>query len=421
MGMRNTLLDVAPLRSSPAFRRLWAGQALSGFGSQMSLVAVLYQVWQKTGSTVWTGAVGLAQALPLTVLGLFAGTLIDRVDRRRFYLATTSGQALCALLLALQGFLGHIPPGGLLLLVTVQFCFVAGSGPASRTFVPRLLPAHQLSAGLALNRISFQSAMLLGPAAGGLLIGGVGVGGCYAADALTFAAAIYGALGLPPMPATGEATRPGLSGVRDGLAFVVRTPVIRGALLSDLATTVLSMPVSLFPLVNQERFGGNPRTLGLFLSAIAVGGVAASVLSGAFTRLPRPGLVMLGGSASWGAALVLFGLTPLAWLGLGCLVLAGAADTVSVVTRGAIVQLHTPDELLGRVAAAEQIVGQAGPDLGNMAGGLVAAATTGVTALIGGGLACVCAVTWIGAATPGLRRLQAPAPQPAAAADPQVV
>ncbi|WP_333767453.1 MFS transporter [Streptomyces sp. IBSBF 2435] len=410
MGMRHALLDVAPLRSSPAFRRLWAGQALSGFGSQMSLVAVMYQVWQMTGSTVWTGAVGLAQALPLTVLGLFAGTLIDRVDRRRFYLAATSGQAACALLLALQGFFGHLPPAAVLLLVAVQFCFVAGSGPASRTFVPRLLPAHQLSAGLALNRISFQSAMLLGPAMGGLILGGPGVGACYLVDALTFAAAIYGALGLPSMRAGDEATRPGLNGVLDGLAFLVRTPVIRGALLSDLATTVLSMPISLFPLINEERFGGNPRTLGLFLSAIAVGGVAASVFSGTFTRLPRPGLVMLGGSASWGAALVLFGLSPQAWAGLGCLVLAGAADTVSVVSRGAIVQLNTPNELLGRVAAAEQIVGQAGPDLGSMAGGLVAAATTGVTALVGGGLLCIGAVTSIGAATPGLRRLAAPPP-----------
>src|SRR6185436_9931032 len=136
------------------------------------------------------------------------------------------------------------------------------------------------------------------------------------------------------------------------------------------AAMVLSMPMSLFPLVNAERFGGNPRTLGLFLTAIAVGGVAASVFSGVFTRLRRPGVVMLAGSAAWGLALTLFGLTTNPWLGLGFLALAGAADTVSVVSRSTVVQLHTPDELLGRVAAAEQIVGQAGPDLGNLRAGL---------------------------------------------------
>ncbi|MEV6948132.1 MFS transporter [Streptomyces sp. NPDC051172] len=107
MGLKRTLIDVTPLRSSPPFRRLWLGQTLSGFGGQMTLVAVMFQVWQMTRSPAWTGAVGLAQAIPLVALGLFAASLVDRVDRRKFYLLTTSGQAVCSLLLALQGFLGH--------------------------------------------------------------------------------------------------------------------------------------------------------------------------------------------------------------------------------------------------------------------------------------------------------------------------
>ncbi|MGD3111185.1 MFS transporter [Streptomyces sp. YGL11-2] len=402
-GGRGVLLDVAPLRSSPTFRRLWIGGALSGLGSQMTLVAVMFQVWQTTHSTAWTGAVALAQAVPLITLGLFAGALVDRLDRRSCYLWTTLGQAGCSLLLALQGVLGGLPPAGVLLLVAVQSCFLAGSGPASRTFVPHLLPKRQLAAGLALKRVSFQGAMLLGPALGGLVLGGLGVGACYLVDALTFAAGLYGAFGLPPLPPGDEPARPGLRGVLDGLAFLVRTPVIRGALLTDLAATVLSMPVSLFPLLNSERFGGDPRTLGLFLTALAAGGVAASVFSGSFTRLSRPGLVMLGGSAAWGGALALFGLSPNAWCGLAFLVLAGAADTVTVVSRSTLVQSHTPGELLGRVGAAEQIVGQGGPDLGNLRGGLVAAATSGATALVSGGLLCVGAVVLVGLGTPGLR------------------
>jgi MFS family permease len=386
------------------FRRLWIGRAFSGLGSQMTLVAVMFQVWQMTGSTVWTGAVGLAQAIPIIVFGLFAGSVIDRVDRRRFYLITTTGQAVCSFLLTVQGFFGHLPVIAVLLLVAVQSCFVAGGGPASRTFIPRLLRKDQLAAGLALDRIAFQGAMLLGPALGGLVLGWLGVGGCYLIDAITFALGFYGAFGLPPMRPDGEPSRPDVHGVLDGLAFLVRNPVVRGALLTDLAAMVLSMPISLFPLVNAERFGNNPRTLGLFLSAIAVGGVLASVFSGAFTKLARPGLVMLGGSALWGVALALFGISPNPWIGLAFLVLAGAADTVSVVSRGTIVQLHTPDALLGRVAAAELIVGQAGPDVGNMRGGLIAGATSGIVALVSGGLLCVAAVALVGAATPGLRR-----------------
>jgi len=186
----------------------------------------------------------------------------------------------------------------------------------------------------------------------------------------------------------------------DGLAFLARTPVVRGALLTDLAVSVLSMPVSLFPLVNVERFGNNPRTFGLFLTAIAVGGVIASGLSGAFTRRTHPGLIMLGAPTSWGVALALFGLSPNPWLGLAFLVLAGAADTVTAVSRSTIVQLYTPDAMRGRAGAAEQIIGQAGPDLGDMRGGLIADATSGVVALVSGGLLCVLAVALIGATTP---------------------
>jgi MFS family permease len=398
------LVDVTPLRM-PVFRRLFIGRVFSGFGSQMTLVAVMFQVWGMTGSTVWTGMVGLAQAVPIIVLGLFAGSLVDRVDRRRFYLVTLVGQAVCSVLLAVQGFFGNLPVVGVLLLVALQSCFVAGGGPASRTFIPRLLPRERLAAGLALSRIGFQGSMLLGPALAGLLLGWVGVGGCYLVDACMFVLAFHGAFGLPAMLPEGEPSRPGVRGVVDGLAFLVREPVVRGALLTDLAAVVLSMPISLFPLVNAERFGGDPRTFGLFLTAIAVGGVVASVFSGTFTRRARPGVVMLAGSIGWGASLALFGISSNPWVGLGFLVLAGVADTVSVVSRGAIIQLRTPDSLLGRVAAAEQIVGQAGPDVGNLRAGLVAGATSGAVSLLSGGVLCVLVVALVGATTPRLRRV----------------
>jgi MFS family permease len=404
MAVATALIDVAPLRTSPQFRRLWIGRAFSGLGGQMTMVAVMFQVWQMTHSTIWTGLVGVAQATPIVIFGLFAGSLVDRTDRRKFYLVTTSGQAACSALLAVQGFFGHLPVTGVLLLVAVQSCFVAGGGPASRTFIPQLLPKGQLAAGLALNLIAFQASMLVGPALGGLLLGWAGVGGCYLIDTISFGLAFYGAFGLPPMRPNGEPSSTGLSGVLQGLRFLVSTPPVRGALLADLSATVLSMPISLFPLINAERFGNNPRTLGLFLTAIAVGGVSASVLSGTFTRLPRPGLVMLCGSASWGVALALFGLAPNPWLGLASLAVAGAADTVAVVSRSTVVQLYTPNALLGRVAAAEQIVGQAGPDIGNMRGGLVASLTSGMTALVSGGLLCVAAVALIDKTTPELRR-----------------
>ncbi|WP_328871539.1 MFS transporter [Streptomyces sp. NBC_00287] len=403
MSLARTLVDVRPLRTSPVFRRLLIGRTASILGTYMTIVTVMFQVWDMTHSAVWSGAVGLAQALPLVSVGLFAGSWADRGDRRRIFLVATVGQALCSLLLAVQGFTGGVPVLGILALVAAGSCFGAIGGPAAGVFVPRLLPKDQVAAGLALNQVTAQAMMLVGPALGGLFLGSFGIGVCYLIDAVSFGVAFYGAFGLPELPPEGEPSRAGLHGVLDGLRFLGGHRVVRGALITDLAATVLAMPMSLFPLINEERFGGNPRTLGLFLSAVAVGGVAATALSGWVTRLARPGAVMLCGAAVWGAALALFGFTSSAWAGFGLLMVAGAADSVSVLSRTTIVQTRTPDALLGRVTAAEQIVGQAGPHLGNLRAGLVAGWSSGATALITGGLLCLLAVAYVATSTPELR------------------
>ncbi|WP_316754190.1 MFS transporter [Streptomyces herbicida] len=410
MSLTRSLIDVRPLRTSPVFRRLLIGRTVSVLGSFMTMVTVMYQVWGMTHSAAWSGAVGLAQALPMTAFGLFAGAWVDRADRRRVFLTATVGQAACSLLLAVQGFTGHVPGTAVLALVAAQSAFGALGAPAAGVFVPRLLPKDQVAAGLALNQMTGQSMMLIGPALGGVLLGWLGIGACYLLDALSFALAFYGAFGLPALQPEGEPSRAGLHGVLDGLRFLAGHRVVRGALITDLAATVLSFPASLFPLVNAERFGDDPRTLGLFLSAMAIGGIGATAMSGSVTRLGRPGRVMLWGAGTWGAALVLFGMSTDPWTGLGLLVVAGAADALSVVSRSTIVQTRTPDALLGRVTAAETIVGQAGPSLGNVRGGLVAGWTSGATALITGGLLCLLAVGAVGATTPELRDGATPPP-----------
>ncbi|MGW0872632.1 MFS transporter [Streptomyces sp. NPDC002740] len=414
--LSRALVDVRPLRSSPVFRRLLIGRTVSTLGGFMTMVTVMYQVWDTTHSSVWSGAVGLAQALPLIGVGLFAGAWVDRADRRRAYLLSTVGAAVCSVLLAVQGFTGQAPVAVVLALVAVQSSFGAIGAPAAGVFLPRLLPKDQVAAGLALNQVTGQAMMLLGPAVAGVVLGWWGIGVCYLVDALTFGMAFYGAYGLPALPPEGEKSRPGVQGVLDGLRFLTGHRAVRGALLVDLAATVLAMPAGLFPLVNEERFGGDPRTLGLFLSALAVGGMAATALSGPVTRLARPGPVMLCSAGLWGAALALFGLTTSPWAGLGMLAVAGAADSVAVLSRATIVQTRTPDALLGRVTAAETIVGQAGPNLGNLRGGLVAGGTSGTTALITGGLMCLAAVTAVGTTAPELRGGRASGTDPQAAA-----
>jgi hypothetical protein len=246
--------------------------------------------------------------------------------------------------------------------------------------------------------------MLLGPALAGLVLARSGLTACYLLDAASVAVALYGIGRLPTMRPEGTAARVGLRATWDGWRFLLRRPVLGGAVATDLAATVLAMPVALFPALNQERFGGDPRTLGLFLSAVAVGGTAAGLASGTFTRAARPGLVLLGAAATWAGALAGFGLVAGPAPTLGCLAVAGAADTVAVISRGTLVQLATPDAYLGRVVSVENVVGVGGPGIGNARAGAVAGLTSASTAAVTGGLACLAVLAVLYAAVPGLRR-----------------
>lgn len=406
MSPRSGLIDLRPLRTSAPFARLWVGTGLSAVGQQITMVAVLYQVWEMTHSPFWTGSIGLAQAVPMVVCGLWGGTLADSLDRRTLVRWTTLGQIVAVLGLAGQALAGADSLGLLLALVAVSAASAALGAPARRTFPTMLLPRRQVAAGIALTLMSYQVAMLVGPALGGIVIAEWGLTVCYLVDAVAVCLALVAVLWLPPMPPRARtAGRPrGLRAIADGLRLIRRRPVLHGSCLTDLVATLLAMPIALFPMINEIRFGGDPRTLGYFLSAVAVGGIAASLLSGLTTRASRLGAVQLGAATVWGLGLAGFGLAGPLWLALACLAVAGAADTVSVTSRGATIQLATPDGYLGRVSSVEHVIGVAGPSVGNFRGGVVAGWTSASFSLVSGGLACVVGILLIAAVNRPLRR-----------------
>jgi MFS family permease len=399
----NALVDVRPLRENSTFRRLWLGTTASGFGGQFGQFAVVYYVWQRSHNAAVVGLVGLVSAVPLIVLALAGSAFADHIDRRRLALRCTWLQLLVSAAMTVVAFtgLGGVPE--MLVLVALMSGFSALAAPARQTFVPALLAGERLGAGLALNHSSFQLAMLLGPAAAGVLTAAAGLPWCFAFDTLTFTAALIGLTGLPAGLTTGEG-RAGVAAIKAGLAYASRTPQVRGALLADLAATAFAMPVALFPVINAQRFGGRPEVLGLFTTALAVGGVTASILSGLATRRRRPGLVLLTCGSIWAASLALAGVTNHLYAVLALLAAAGAADTWAVVSRGTVVQTVTPDAYRGRVSSLEYVAGVAGPELGNLRAGLVAAATSGAASLAIGGLVSLIATGLIALTTPALRR-----------------
>lgn len=410
MRARGRFLDTRPLRGSQPFRALWIGSSASQLGGQTATVAVLAQVWDLTGSPVGTGAIGLATGVPMVLFGLLGGTLADTVDRRAVVRATTAGQLLAAAGLCVQAAVDNRSVLVLLALVALGAACGALGAPARRAFPVRLLPPDQVAAGLALTNVSFQAAMLAGPALAGLIIARWDFSAAYAAQAVAVAVSALAVTRLPSMKPRGAdgATDGRRRPERGGWRIVLRRPTLWGSMATDLSATLLAMPIALFPLVNEIRFDGDPQTLGLFLSAVAVGGITAGLLSGTVTRLRRSGLVQLTAAGVWGLALAGFGLAGPLWVVLGCLAVAGAADTVSVVSRSALVQLETPDAYRGRVSSVEHVIGVAGPELGNFRGGLLASVTSAPFALVIGGLSATVAVAVVASANASLRAYRTP-------------
>lgn len=404
MGERSVFADVTPLRESRDFRRLWAGYTLSQVGGQMTTFAVALQVFRMTGSSVAVGAVGLAQAVPLIVVGLLGGTLIDSVDRRRLVLISTVLAAVVSVGFAAQAFAELNALWLLYALVACQGAVGAIGGPARRTFAPRLLRRELVPSAAALTMVSMYIAMISGPALAGLITATAGLKVCYLVDAVSFGAALYGVFRLPSMRPEGEAVKRNLNSVAAGLRFLVRSVPLRGALLADMSATVLAMPIALFPAINADRFGGSPRTLGLLGTAVAIGGLAGSVLSGPVKHVSRPGRAMLIAGSVWGAALAGFGAVHGLAPTLALLAVAGAADVLAVVFRTSIIQLATPDSMRGRTSSAEMVVGAGFPQLGNFRAGVVASAASPGTAAFSGGLSAVLGAGLIALLLPAFTR-----------------
>jgi MFS family permease len=321
------------------------------------------------------------------------------------------GQLVGSVALAVLVHTGTASVAAVYVVAALQTGLGALGAPANRSFTARLLAPSRLGAGLALSRLGDQVSLLAGPVVAGLVVVTVGVEACFLLDALTFVAAMYGVSRLPPMrPDAATVGGPDLGGLRDGVRLVLRSPVLLGAFATDLAATVLAMPLALFPVINDQVYGGSPVTLGLFAPAIGLGGIVAGALSGRVTSSPRQGRLMLASAAVWALGLAAFGLSTSLPVALACLAVAGAADTVTVVSRTSIVQHAVPDSLRGRVNALDYLVGVSGPQLGNARAGLVASFTSGATSAVLGGLASFLAIGAVAVFTPSLRRHQPPAP-----------
>ena len=414
--LRRLAVDLTPLRHRD-FRLLWLGDLVSEAGSQIALVAVFVQVFALTHSAAAVGLVGLVQLVPLAFAALLGGPLIDAVDRRRLLLAAQCGQASASGLLFAGALVGHPP----LALVYVGAGLVAGFGGLALStrlsMTPNLVPAEQLPSALSLHQVMWNTCLIAGPALGGVIIDRLGLAWAYGIDVASFAAVIVAcALMRPQVPRRdGEAdTRPlltrGWHELTAGLGFLRGRRVLQATFYVDLVAMIFGMPRALFPVLAVTQFGGGSETVGLLFSAVGAGALLAALTAGWVRQVHRQGRAVLWAVAIWGLGIIGFGLAGDGLgLALGCLAIAGAADVVSAVFRGTILQQNVPDEIRGRISSVHTLVVVGGPRLGDVEAGLVASAFTPMVSVVSGGAVCVAGVALLAVLAPQLARYRAPA------------
>jgi MFS family permease len=402
-------VDISLLREFPAYRRLWVGDLVASAGSQFAAVALPYQVYRQTGSSLQVGLIGLAALGPLLVGALASGVIADAFDRKRLLLASQSTSAAGCVLLAFLAASGHTPLAVLYPLAALLAFAASVESPVRNAVIPSLVGLARVPGTAALNQIVDQTSQIAGPAVAGVLLAVFGITVTYVVAAAGFAIAVLVALGLPALLPVGGTVAPGWSSLMDGLRFARRQPALLGTFLVDLNAMVFGMPRALFPPLAAATFHVGPEGLGLLHAAPAVGALLAALSSGWVLRVRRQGAAVMVSVVVWGGSIAAFGLMPgeLFWPAL--LAVAGAADVISAVFRNTIMQQVTPDQMRGRMASLHIAVVTSGPRLGDTESGVVTSLTSVRFSVVSGGLICIAGAGLMQLLLPALSRYQRPA------------
>lgn len=378
-----------------------AGQtiALSIFGWELDLDL----------GTLGLGTVGLVRVIPIMLFALLGGMLADVIERRKLLIWAESTSALLAAALALLTFLGYESVGMLYLFSAALAASTAISTPTRQSLVPNLVPREIMTNAVSLNSLIFQIGSISGPVIASFIIGLIGRSSVYWINALSFGAAILSLILMSHRSKAATAEPFNWNLVREGLRFTYSEKILWGSILLDFFATFFGSARTMLPAVADQILGLDLSTdsgnvmLGVLASAQSIGAFLTGVVMAWITDIRRQGLVMLGGVGLYGLATVLFGLTPVFALSFLFFALTGVGDTVSMVIRGTLRQMATPDHLRGRATSVASIFFMGGPQLGELEAGLVAAVFGVPFAIISGGTAVVVMTLYVGWRFPRLR------------------
>jgi MFS family permease len=403
------LADLTPLRVSRDYRLLFAGNSVSYLGRQLTVVAVPFQVFTITDSSLAVGMVGLATVVPLVTLSLAGGAIADAVDRRKLLLVTQLLSAVTSAGLALNASSSSPRLWPIYVLAALSAGLAGVDLPARNAMIPNLVGRELYPSAAALGQIQFQIGQVAGPALAGVIISQISLAAAYWIDVASFAAAVAGILLIAPQPPEGGGTRASLASIGEGLRYLKGRRLLVSTFVIDIDAMVFGMPRALFPALGTGFFGGGAATVGLLYAAPGAGALIGALFTGWVGRVRYQGRAVILSVLVWGAAIAAFGLVPWLPLGLFLLAVAGAADVVSAVFRNTILQLSVPDGLRGRLSSVHIAVVTGGPQLGDAEAGAVAALTSPRFSVVSGGVACMLGVLALLRIAPELARYDAEA------------
>jgi MFS family permease len=407
--MTDVAAPLPALKRHKPFALFWVMRVATSGAYLMQSVAIGWQIYDMTGNPLDLGLVGLVQFLPLVVLAVLVGQIIDRYDRRAIARACQVVKAICAIVLALgtaRGWLGREQFFVILLVVGTARAFET---PTLHALVPSLVPPRLLPRAVAASATANQTAVICGPALGGLIYA-FGPTAVYTVCAVIFVAASVLVSLLPRDERPREKKPVTVSNLFAGFTYVRHHPILLGAISLDLFVVMLGGVTALLPIFARDVLQTGPWGLGLLRSAPAVGALAMSVVLAHAAIERRAGLLMFATTAVFGLSTVVFALSTSLALSIAMLAIYGATDAISVVIRMAMVQTRTPHDMLGRVMAVNSMCTGTSGTLGEFRSGAVAAALGAVPAVALGGLGALLVVAlWI-RLFPDLARIKSVAP-----------
>lgn len=387
---------------------LFWGQLISSAGTQMQVVAVAWQVYLLTHSPIALGAIGLMQAIPRLVFSLVGGVLADVLDRRKMLMIVNLAMMIFSSVLALCTNVQVISVGIIYVVILLSASVSSFEFPTRQAIIPTLVPREQMAEALSLNSVMMQLTFIVGPTAGGFAIAWLGVANTYWFDVISYLVVIGSLffMQVPRVPIERRA-RASFGALLDGIGFLRMHPVILAVLALDFGANFFGSPRALLPVYAQDIMHIGPQGLGILLAATSIGAVALAPFTGLVARIKRQGLGVALAVVVWGLCITAFGLFPNPlWLGVLLLAGSGAADMVSMILRGIVVQMSTPDEFRGRISAVNAMFVIGGPMLGQFESGLVGGLFTPRISVVSGGLICVVATLLILAFVPVLVKVQ---------------